>query len=162
MSVEDKYTDADLEAGKLGSALFTAGQQVTIARALITVDAADDDDSVFRAFKDIPSSLVPLKMSIKNSANAGSTDWDVGIYKTDKGAVISKDLLANGLSMAGARAIDTENNLGLNDVALADGTKDLSELSGQSEPDSSYDIAFTANTIGGAGTILVTLLLAYK
>ena len=135
---------------------------MTIARALVTVDVADDDGSVFRIFKDVPSSLVLTKMSIKNGANAGSTDWDAGIYETDKGPEISKDLLADGITMASARAINTENNIGLNDVALADGAKDLGELSGQSEPDSSYDIALTANTIGGAGEILVTAFFAYK
>jgi len=164
MPIEDKYVDADLEADKLGSALFTAGQDATCALGLAVIATADDDGSVYRLFSSVPSSLVPLKITIHNDAIAGATDYDLGLYTENRGAVIDADVLAATLDMSGARAISAENNDGLNAIGLADAKKSLAELSGQGEDaDAAYDIALTANTVGGAdGEIRVTAWFAYK
>lgn len=165
MAVEDKYVDADLEADKLGSALFTAGADATMAKAVVDIAVADDDGSIYRCFSSVPSSLVPLKIKIENDAIAGATDYDLGLYTENRGGAVDADALAATLDMSGARANTAENNDGLGAVALADGNKSLAELSGQTagEEDPAYDLALTANTVGGAaGTITVTAWFAYK
>ena len=163
MAVEDKYVDADIEAGKLGSALFTYGTDGVVAQATAAIAVADDDGSVFRLFSGVPSSLVPLKITIHNTVITAGTDYDLGLYEPNGGVVVDKDILADGLSMASARTVATENNAGMTTIDITASTNTLGELSAQTEVDSAYDIALTANTVGSAaGTIRVTAWFAYK
>lgn len=163
MAVEDKYVDADLEAGKKASALFSYGAELTVVKAIVAVAAADDDTSVYRLFSGVPSSYVPVSIQINNTAITGGTDYDLGLYEGNGGAVVEVDILADGLSMATARTVDAANNVGLTSVPIASFDQTLGELSGQSDVDANYDIALTANTVGtAAGTILVTATFAYK
>jgi len=163
MAVEDKYVDADVEAGKKGSALFAYGTDTTVAMATVAVAAADDNGSVYRLFASVPSSMVPLKITIHNTAITGGTDYDLGLYETDGGAVVDKDILADGISVASAREISAENNVGMTTIAIANGGETLGTLSAQTDVDASYDIALTANTVGtAAGTIRATVWFAYK
>lgn len=163
MAVEDKYVDSDLEAGKLGSSLVTTGTNHHIMGIATTaVAAADDDLSVYRLFKNVPANLVPIKITIHNTAITGGTDYDLGLYKANSGAVVDKDILADGISMGSARTIATDNNAGLTTIGIANGAQDLGTLSAQTNPDAAYDIALTANTVGtAAGTIRATAWFAY-
>lgn len=163
MAVEDKYVDADVEANKKGSALTAFGTDATVAIATVAVASADDDGSVYRLFPDVPASLVPVKITIHNTAITGGTDYDVGLYKTNGGAVIDKDILADGVSMGTARTIAVDNNVGLTTIDIANGVETLGTLSAQTNVDAAYDIAITANTVGSAaGTIRATVWFAYK
>lgn len=163
MAVVDQYVDADLEAGKLASALFSYGAETTVVRATVAVAAADDDTSVYRCFAGVPSSHVPISIQINNSAVTGGTDYDLGLYKGNGGVVVEVDILADGLSMASARTVATANNVGMTDVPIASLGSSLGELSAQTDIDANYDIALTANTVGtAAGTIVVTAIFAYK
>lgn len=163
MAVVDKYTDANLEADKKTSGLTSTGADKLVIQATVAVAAGDDNNSVYRIFKSVPASLVPTKIEIHNTAITGGTDYDLGLYGENRGAVVDADILADGLSMATARTIATANNAGLTTIDIADGSEDLAAISGQSEPDAAYDIAFTANTVGtAAGTIRVTGEFAYK
>lgn len=162
MAVENKYTDANIVAGKKASALKAGpGTQTVTIVGTATVAAADDDGSVYRVLPDVPSSLVPLKITVHNTAMTSSTDWDVGLYKTKGGTVVEVDILADGIDLSSARTIATENNAGMTSIVL--GTiADLATLSGQTAPDAAYDICLTANTVGSAaGTIRVTATFAY-
>lgn len=162
MAVEDKYTDADIAAGKKASALKTgSGTETVTILATVAVAAADDDGSVYRVFANVPSSLVPLQIEIHNTAITSGTDYDVGLYGVEGGAAVEVDILADGISMGSARTIATSNNAGMTSVVL--GTiADLATLSGQTDPDSAYDICLTANTVGSAdGTIRVRGVFAY-
>ncbi len=163
MAVVDLYADADVEAGKKGSALTAYGTGATVAVATVAVASGDDDGSVYRCFTGVPSSMVPVKITIHNTAITSGTDYDLGLYETNGGAVVDKDILADGISMASARTVATENNAGLTTIAIGDGAETLGELSAQTDVDAGYDIAFTANTVGSAaGTIRVTAWFAYK
>ena len=162
MAVEDKYVDSNLAAGKLASALNEQGTKTFTAVATVAVAAADDDGSVYRVFKNVPSSVVPICICIHNTAITSGTDWDVGLYKTNLGAVVDKDILADGLDLSSARTIATWNNAGMTTLTLSNGTQDLGTLSAQTDPDAAYDIALTANTVGSAaGTVRVTATFAY-
>lgn len=165
MAIVDKYVDANNEAGKLATALTTFGQDAIVAVATVAVVSGDDDTSVYRLFKSLPSNLVPVKITVQNTAVTGGTDYDLGIYKVN-GAVIDKDILADGVSMATARTIAVDNNVGMTTIAIADGVKTLQELAQTADAgnnDNSYDLALTANTVGTAdGTIKVTAWFVSK
>ena len=97
---------------------------------------------------------------IHNDAITAGTDYDLGLYKTNGGAVVDKDILADGISMATARGIATANNAGMTTIAL-ETLATLGTLSAQTDVDAAYDIAFTANTVGSAdGDIRVTATFA--
>lgn len=154
MAVEDKYVDANLEAGKLANAAFASGAQTVSMRARVLLAAADDDTSKYRLFKSLPANLIPLNICVHNAAITAGTDYDIGLYKVD-GAVVEVDVLADGLDMSSARAIATWNNAGMTSVSLANSGKTLAELSAQTNPDESYDLVLTANTVGSAADYIV-------
>ena len=84
------------------------------------------------------------------------------MYATNSGAVVEVDILAAALDMSSARTIATANNTGMTSVPITGGLKSLGTLSAQTNVSPSYDIAFTANTVGsGAGVILVTMTYTY-
>lgn len=156
MAVENKYTNADIVAGKK-TRPYAAGGGAKVFTMLGTasVVAADDDGSIYRVFSSVPSNLIPIKLEIANTAITNGTDYDFGLYDVDGGAVVDKDILADGISMASARTIATSNNAGMTTITLVD-LKTLAELSAEASPPPAYDIAFTANTVGSAdGTIRV-------
>ncbi len=161
MAVVDIYTDSLVEAGKKTLALKTgSGAETVTLTNVVTVASGDDDTSVYRVFADVPANFIPLCICIHNTAITSGSDYDLGLHKTANGAVVDKDILADGLDMSSARTIATWNNAGLTTVTLGE-LKTLAQLSAQTDPDSSYDITFTANTVGSAaGTIRVTAIFA--
>lgn len=157
MAVEDKYVEANTAAGKKAKAAFSNGDKLVTMRAIVAVAAADDDGSKYRLFKGIPSNLIPRDICIHNGVVTGGTDYDLGLYKTNLGAAVEVDILADGISMGSARTMATWNSAGLTSVSYLNAGKTLAELSGQTDPDDAYDLVLTANTVGsGAETIVVT------
>lgn len=164
MAVEDKYTNADLVAGKKAAAFQTGSGAKTVTMiATIAVAAADDDGSVYRAFANVPSAWVPVNIAVHNDAITGGTDYDLGLYKAGVGgAAVDADVLADGLDLSSAAALSGWNNAGLTTVAV-ENLGDLATLGGESEPEASYDIALTANTVGSAaGDIRITATFVYQ
>ena len=157
MAVEDKYVDADLAAGKKSVSLVTSGQKVVELVATEEIAAADDDGSVYRFFKSVPSTYVPTEITIMTDGITGGTDYDLGLYEVGAGeAVVDKDVLMDGQTMASALTRASGHQLGLQTVDIANAGQTLGELSGQTNVDGSYDIALTANTVGtAAGTITI-------
>lgn len=151
MAVVDKYTNADIEAGKKGKSAFTTGSESIEVTETVEIAAGDDDGSVYRFFTSVPSTYIPYQVSVHNDAITGGTDYDLGLYETNSGAVVDKDILMDGQSMASARASTAGWNVGIASVDVADLGKTLGELSAQTDPDGSYDVALTANTVGTAG-----------
>jgi hypothetical protein len=162
MAVENKYTDADVVAGKKAKqfVIGSGGDTFTLV-GVISVASGDDDGSVYRVFANVPANAVPVSIEVHNTAITAGTDYDLGLYKTASGAVVDKDILADGVDLSAARTIATANNLGLTTLTLGE-LKTLATLSAQTNPDEAYDIAFTANTVGSAaGTIRVTATFVY-
>lgn len=157
MAVENKYVNAEVVAGKLTIPAASGHGDIIVARAIVPVAAADDNNSVYRLFKAVPSDLIPLRIDIQTTAITGGTDYDLGLYETDLGAAVDADALMDGQTMATAsKALD-----GLKDVAAADALKRLWELVSPAltvkTKKAAYDLALTANTVGSAaGTIVVT------
>lgn len=155
MAVENKYVDANIVAGKKSLPGSTTNEIVAYA-VTFEVAAADDDGSVYRIIKGIPSNLIPYQITICCDAITAGTDWDLGVYKTDLGAVVDKDILMDGQTLATALTRATGHQLGLKDVNVDKVGSTLATLSGQTNPDDSYDLALTANTVGtAAGTVSV-------
>jgi len=159
MAVVDLYSQADKEAGngKKFPALNGTGVKTVTIVGTASVTAADSDGSVYRVFSDVPSNYVPIALVVHNTAITSGTDYDLGLYEVDSGAVVDKDILADGINNSSARSIAVLNNVGMTTIGIANGTQSLATLSAQANPSASYDIAFTANTVGSAdGTIRVT------
>ena len=156
MAVENKYVNAQVVAGKLAIPAASGAGEVIVARAVVAVAAADDNGSVYRLFKAVPSELIPLRIDIQTTAITGGTDYDLGLYNTDLGTVVDADCLMDGQTMATA----AKNLDGLGIVAAADAMLPLWDLAAGvtlASKKGSYDIALTANTVGTAdGTIVVT------
>lgn len=162
MAVEDKYVDADVEAGKKGSPIDTGGAPVLAFAGSEEIAAADDDGSIYRLAR-IPANAIPLKGEIWNDAITAGTDYDVGLYKPGVGgAAVDIDLLAAALDMSTGAAIGSPKNGLATSPALDEIGKTLWELLGLSEPNrQDYDLALTANTVGSsAGTISWYFLFA--
>jgi hypothetical protein len=156
MAVENKYVDDNVAAGKLGKAGLTSGDKIVVMVNTEEIAAADDDGSVYRFFKNVPANLIPVEITVTTDGITGMTDTDIGIYKTNLGAVVDKDVLMDGQTLASALTRATGHQLGLANVNIADAGKTLAVLSAQADPDQAYDIALTANTVGSAaGTVTV-------
>lgn len=155
----DVYVNADVEANKKSNPAEDGGAKVVEAIAIAELAVADSDGDIFRLFSNIPASAVIASIQIVNDAVTGGTDFDLGFYKTNGGAVVDKDALLDGVSMASARARGSELN-GLTAVAIENSQKQVYELAGDTLAvhDGAYDIALTANTVGSSvGTIVVAI-----
>lgn len=158
MAVRDEYANALTEAGSLDIGALVDGQgPVKGGVATFEIAAGDDDTSVIRIFKNVPSEVIPLSLRISCDAITGCTDVDCGLYETNGGAVIDADLLADGVDIAAGFSRILGKDL-LVSVDLANAQKRLYQLAGHTflTKKPGYDIALTFNTIGsGAGTVTV-------
>ena len=157
MAVEDKYVGTLTAAGKLEKAALVCGDKTITMVATEETAAADDDGSVYRFFKSVPANMIPVEITVVCDAITSGTDFDLGLYKPGVGgAVVDKDVLMDGQSLASALTRATGHQLGLANVDAANIGKTLAVLSAQTDPDASYDICLTANTVGsGVGTISI-------
>lgn len=158
MAVRDEYANALVEAGSLDIGALVDGQgKVFGGVSVFEIAAADDDASVIRIFKNVPAEVIPVSLRIACDALTGCTDVDCGLYETNGGAVIDKDILADGVDIAAGFSRILAKDL-LVTVDIADAKKRLYQLAGHtfSTKKPGYDIALTFNTIGsGAGTVMV-------
>lgn len=165
MAVQDKYVNTIAEAGeKPFPAVNVNGAGLIAMATTFEVAAADDDTSVYRLFKSLPATLIPVQLWVNNDAITAGTDYDLGFYKPEKGVVIDKDSLADGADLSSAHAMGSElNGLTALDAVLVGKTIGEilnSKLSNTTRYDS-VDICLTANTVGtAAGTISVRAIFA--
>lgn len=160
MAVEDKYVDANVVLGKKTEPAFINGAEVVEVVAVVSVAAADDDGSVYRWAR-VNAKMIPVDITVTNTAITNGTDYEIGIYSTKDGplagAVKDLDVLLGTTSMASARA-EGSGISGLSAVAVADAQKRLYELAADTASDhpSEYDLALTGNTVGTvAGTVTI-------
>lgn len=159
MAVVDKYSDDLIEAGKLQKSALVVGDAERVLIAKVSVVAGDDDGSVYRIAKGLDSSVIITGVEIYNSAITAGTDYDLGFYQAEAGAVADKDILVDGVDLSSAHASGSPVN-GLSAVAYSDFQKTIAQLLGLTDATRKmrYDIALTANTVGTAdGTIVVRI-----
>ncbi len=159
MAVENKYVDADIVAGKKGNAINLVAADGFSGIATFETAAADDNDSVYRVFKNVDPNLIPVRLAIACDAIAGFTDCNVGLYAPTEagGAVVDDNCLADALNLSAgySRILALD---GLAAVDLADAKKRLWELAGETlnNHKPSYDICLTAIAAASAvGTVTV-------
>lgn len=132
------------------------------AVATVEVAAADDDGSVYRMVQ-VRSSDRISSIMVANDAITGGTDYDIGIYQTtaNGGAVVTKDVFADGVTFASALDYrDLTNNDEATDIAEVE-FKLWQRLGLTSDPMLDYDICITGNTVGsGAGTLSMKVSFA--
>lgn len=161
MAVVDKYVDSKISGNNvdklLNSLAAGAGKLIPIAQTF-EVAAGDDDGSVYRVFKSLNANLIPLKIDIYTDGITNGTDWDLGLYRPDLGAVIDKDCFMDGQTFAVATTLGGVPLYGLKDVDIDSIFKRLFEHAGHTIATrlEGYDLALTANTVGtAAGTVTV-------
>jgi len=153
MAVENKYTDSLTAAGKVSN--LAGVKEIVAIPFTFEVAAADSDGSVYRVIKGLNYNLIPVSVKVLNDAITSGTDYDLGLYETELGAEIDKDVFADGLDMSSSRTFNTAVEA-LITVDPANITKTIMEHAGDtlSTLAKGYDLAFTANTVGSAaGTI---------
>lgn len=145
-------TAADATPPTLSNRLRT-GAPLYLASEAVTVASGDDDGSVYRFFR-VRSDVVIAMFEVFCDAITSGTDWDLGVYQTaaNGGAVVEKDLFADGQSLA--TAILTGTRIRFHDTAnspIQDHYMQLWQALGlSSDPQIEYDICLTANTVGSA------------
>jgi len=157
MAVENKYVDANTALGLTAEPGASAHEVVRfIANAAIA--AADDDGSVYRVFKDVPSSFRPSRITVLTDGITGGTDYELGVYDRNLGAVVSKGLFMTNQTMATAsRALDGLANVSVLNIGSKATIAELLSLT-PSTAKPAYDIALTADTVGtAAGNVTVIL-----
>lgn len=156
MAVENKYVNDTVAADKKVSSALVMGDNVVTMVATEEIAAADDDGSIYRFFKSVPSNYIPVEITVATDGITGGTDYDLGLYKTNLGVVVDKDVLMDGQTLASALTRASGHQLGLAAVNIDSVGRTLAVLSAQTNPDPSYDICLTANTVGtGAGTVTI-------
>lgn len=168
MAVRNENTGVlptDLQTFQLTRNLYAAGAGAGYVYNTFEVAAGDDDASVFRTFAGLGYNVIPLGILVANDALTGSTDWDVGLYDTDLGAVLNKEIFGAALDLSSAHAAliaGTALN-GFAVVPIESYGKRIYEHATHTAATRRdyYDIALTANTIGsGAGTVSTLLNFA--
>lgn len=165
MAIVDRYVNATAEAGvKPFPSVNVAGVGMIGIATAFEIAAADDNTSVYRLFKSIPVTAVPVLLDINCDAITAGTDYDIGFYAPDRGVVIDKDALLDGADLSGGKAIGSEQS------GLASLTVDLIGSSiadiilsktGVAASYDAVDICLTGNVVGtSAGTVGVRAIFA--
>jgi len=163
MAVENKWVNANAEAGRRGpSSALSGGKKVTVL-GNFEIAAADSNLSVYKLAR-IPANAIPVPQECYVYADAAvdASDVDFGFYTNGplgpQGAdaiEVDKDILADGLDIASGEPITAGLDM-LTTVAIdAIGDK-VWELLGKTVDNKaeSYILAMTANVAGGAaGTV---------
>jgi hypothetical protein len=132
-------------------------QELLVMVAQVSIAAADDDGSTYPLFT-LPNSFRPVRGTILCDAITGGTDYDIGLYDPASGAVVDKDILLDGQTLA--TASKALNAIGSVPIADIGNKKTLAELLAltPTTAKAEYDVVLTANTVGtAAGSVVVIL-----
>ena len=107
-------------------------------------------------FADIPASAILVECEILNDVVTAGTDWDLGLYKTDGGAVVDKDIYVDAADLSTGHA-NGSGLTGLSALNIDQSQKKLYENAAETlkTTDGSYDIALTANVVGSSVSTVV-------
>lgn len=126
---------------------YEANGSVRASCGAVEIAAGDSNGSVFRMVR-LPSNARIVDWMVNNDTMTGATDYDLGLYVVDDGAVVDKDILADGLNLAtgAAHTKSADSILGPEKV-----NDRLWELAGETtDPGGQYDVCLTANAVGSA------------
>lgn len=170
MAVVDEYRISGLSVTgvadhpRAARASKLSGAHEEVMKFTFEVLAADSNDSVYRVFKDVNPNIIPTAFLILSDTITGSSDWNVGVWLPNLGALVVENCLADALDLSGGKSLITPAN-GLAAVAIEDvGTKRLYELAGHTikTKKKSYDIALKGVAVGSIdGTVSGVLRYIY-
>lgn len=171
MAVVDAYVDGNIRTSGFGvSKLLKSAQahgaQLWAFAATVELAAGDDDGSKYRFFYGLPPNLVPYEIRVGCDTITAGTDFDLGLYRTNLGAVLVKDCLMDGQTLATAAKLGSAQALpgmGIVDIAVVPG-KRLFEYAGHTVKNklAAYDMVLTANTVGSAAGTVSIIMLAFQ
>lgn len=157
MAVENYLTNYGASVGEKSEPTSNAHEVIRLIGAA-AVAVANDDGSTFLLLKNVPSSFRPARATLITDGVAGGTDYEVGVYDSRTGAVVSKGLFVTGQTLATAsRVLDGLANVSVVDLAAR---KTIAELLGltPTTAKATYDIVLTGDTVGtGAGNVMYIL-----
>ncbi len=81
MAVINDYVDSDVALNKKAPALLAQGAQTFTMVQTFEVAAADDNDSIYRVFKNLNPNYVPIRLDITCDAITGMSDVNVGFLQ---------------------------------------------------------------------------------
>ena len=158
MAVEDKYSSANIQAGKLEVPAFIFGDKLWSAIGIVEVAAADSDNSIYRVFKGLDPETVLAELRLFFDAFGAAGTLNIGVYEAKIGGEAFDDnVFANAVDISAA----AKNQDGMIAVDIADRQKRLYEHAGHttSTKKASYDIVIKVTNTGatGLGTIMARL-----
>lgn len=172
MAVESKHANTLLDANsnlihQNLFALFGTGMNVKALFSRVEIAAADDNNSVYILWRNLPATLVPLAIMIATDGLTAGTDFNLGIFEPTKndtvGAVIDDNCFADALDLSSAVAsLNPKTALdGMKDVALDNYYKSLMEHAGDDVTTklAGYDIGLTGIAVGSAAGGVHALML---
>jgi hypothetical protein len=158
------YDSGDITSPYLSA--LAMGDSIKKVVALATIGASDSATSTYH-LACLPAQAIVVDILCANSAQAGTTDVDVGLFHSPNRvgnylsatAVINANIFKDALSLASAHARGAEQSC-MSDLSLANSVKRLWELAGASGPGSeaTYDLVATVNTMGVSGGTALFLI----
>ena len=127
---------------------FINGGRLQEQAAKVSVESADDNNSVYRMFR-VPSNARVSQLLIKNDAITNGTDFNIGIYDTAEngGAVIDDNCFADAVDLSSANNVYTD----LSQIDETNAEKQIWELAGlSSDPRKLVDVCLTGIAVGSA------------
>ena len=158
----DKYVNADIVANKKGSGYEVGGTLLVPLCQTEEIISTDNDGDIYRFFKGVSGDCKIVDLLVFSDAITSATDYDIGFYEVNGGAVVDADALLSSGDISGGKAVGSGLS-GLSAVDVADLANPIYELAGHTVATrkAAYDICVTANTVGSAtGTVTLQLKLA--
>lgn len=168
MAVYDDYVDTQILAGRTTGAITGQGANLVVLKAAFDTVAAHDAGSIYRVFKSIPSSAVPIMLGVATDGVTGMNDVDIGLYKVGAGgAAVSAEALKSTLDLSSAVTLGTAMTGMGNGLGNLDSNtygKSLWELAGEtlSSRQFAYDIGLkSVADLSEADRICVVAFFAF-
>jgi hypothetical protein len=169
MVAQNIYSDPTIastliQQGFPAPTLIGLGGVPKMAVATITVGATDLNGSIYRAFANVPGTIVITSLRVSNTAITSGTSYSLGIYGTNYGAALVNpastnlgNLFMSAVSLAsansffapidGLQALTLAQRLSLDPLWLLAGYT-IAPLPNRFQ---ACDICLLANTIGSSG-----------
>jgi len=134
-----------------------------------TIAASDSAASVYRIFKNLNANIIPLRIMVANTAMAGTTSVNLGLYLPNFGAIVGTgSQFLSAATLATARAsLNPQIALdGMTQVSINLYYQRLFEIAGETETAptiattrvDAFDLCMTMNVTGGVlGTVSILM-----
>lgn len=101
MAVQDYFANYTKDDGASPIVEYS-GVRMAYMQKTVTLAAADDNNSTYLLFKDVPGSARIARFEIETEAISGSNDWNIGIANARTGTVIDDNCFADALDFSSA------------------------------------------------------------